>query len=147
MNILRVILPDNHEDFKGLYLCKGRSLGSQAKGPVPGACCLAVHLCCFLFPAAVTESKVHAFIMSCFPHVQGPEGLLSLTGFFSVSLHRWSNLLCCLHRPPDGHPDDRPCEAALWHHNGPLHHPAASAELPHRPLQPTDADGEHAGTR
>lgn len=55
--------------------------------------------------------------------------------------------LLCLCRPSDGHPDDWPRATALWHHHGPLHHPAALAELPHGPLQPTDADREHAGTR
>ncbi|XP_044890998.1 ubiquitin conjugation factor E4 B isoform X2 [Felis catus] len=49
-------------------------------------------------------------------------------------------------RPSDGHPDDRPGAAALRHHHGPLHHPAAPAQLPYGPLQPPDADREHAGT-
>ncbi|XP_043434436.1 ubiquitin conjugation factor E4 B isoform X2 [Prionailurus bengalensis] len=48
--------------------------------------------------------------------------------------------------PSDGHPDDRPGAAALRHHHGPLHHPAAPAQLPYGPLQPPDADREHAGT-
>lgn len=55
--------------------------------------------------------------------------------------------MLCLCRPPDGHPDDGPRAAALRYHHGPLHHPATLAELPHGPLQPTDADREHAGTR
>lgn len=55
--------------------------------------------------------------------------------------------LLCLCRPPHGHPDDGPRAAALRHHHGPLHHPATLAELPHGPLQPTDTDREHAGTR
>lgn len=55
--------------------------------------------------------------------------------------------LLCLCRPSDGHPDDWPRAAALRHHHGPLHHSAAPAQLPHGPLQPADADREHAGAR
>lgn len=68
---------------------------------------------------------------------------------FSVigSIIRFTFALLYLHRPSDGHPDDGPRAAALWHHHGPLHHPATLAELPHGPVQPTDADREHAGTR
>lgn len=93
--------------LKELYLCKGKSLCSQAKGPVSGACCLAVHFCHFLLAAAVAESKVYAFTVSCSPSpMPGPEGLFrsSLTGrnsaFLSISLHCWVSLLCFVFSDP-----------------------------------------------
>lgn len=43
-------------------------------------------------------------------------------------------LLLCDNRPPHGHSDDRPRDAALREHHGQIHHPAPPAQLPHWPV-------------
>lgn len=56
-------------------------------------------------------------------------------------------LQLCDNRPPDGHSNDRPRDAALREHHGQIHHPAPPAQLPHRSIQQAAAHREHAGVR